>query len=167
MKSHLLKLCQYNAWANRRIGQYIIDAGPGIADEALLSSFPTIRKTLYHLWDAQEIWYKRLQGESPNTWPSHHFKGSLEEAVQAIQESSDDFVRFIENLPKNGPMKSVEFKSMDGTSFFNSVEEILMHVMNHSTYHRGQLITMLRTAGFSAVGSTDLIRFLRERQKAG
>lgn len=165
MAPHLLQLCQYNIWANNRIGSYILGAGPVIADEEITSSFPSIRKTLYHLWDAQDIWYKRLHGASPNTWPSHHFKGSIEEAVTAIEQNSIDFVRFIEKLPENGHLASVEFKSTDGTSYFNTVEEIVMHVMNHSTYHRGQLITMLRSAGFTAVGSTDMIRYYREKAR--
>ncbi|MBL0096615.1 MAG: DinB family protein [Bacteroidetes bacterium] len=165
MASHLLQLCNYNVWANDRICSYIKEAGDSIADQEMTSSFPTVRKTLYHLWDAQEIWYKRLQGESPNTWPSHYFKGSLEESIDAIHQSSIDFVRFVEKLSENGHLSSVEFKSIDGTSFFNTIEEIVMHVMNHSTYHRGQLITMLRSAGFTAVGSTDMIRYYRELVK--
>jgi len=166
MSKQLIQLCNYNVWANDRICSYIKEAGLSVADEEMSSSFPTIRKTLYHLWDAQEIWYKRLLGESPNTWPSHYFNGTLEEAIAAIHHSSVDFVRFIENLPENGHLASVEFKSIDGTSYFNTVEEIIMHVMNHSTYHRGQLITMLRTAGFTAVGSTDMIRYFRETVKS-
>ncbi len=55
---------------------------------------------------------------------------------------------------------------IDGTAYFNSVEEIIMHVMNHGTYHRGQLITMLRMVGFTAVESTDFIRYLRMKEKA-
>lgn len=164
MNSHLLVLCNYNTWANDRICNYIANSGPA-ADAELTSSFPSIRKTLYHLWDAQDIWYRRMHGESPNTWPSHHFQGTLNEAIENIHNSSVDYVRFIENLPENEYKKAIEFKSLDGTAYFNTIEEIVMHVMNHSTYHRGQLITMLRTAGFNAVGSTDMIRFYREELK--
>jgi len=162
MKQHLSTLSRYNVWANRRMGQYLLEAGPVIADEPLNSSFPTIRKTLYHLWDAQVIWYKRLMGTSVNAWPSQGFTGSLEEAVSAVNTNSDDFVNFCENLKENGEQTLITFHSLDGTAYQNTTEEIILHVMNHSTYHRGQLITMLRSAGFTAVGSTDLIRFYRE-----
>ena len=166
MIHHLRQLCAYNQWANERMSGYLLEAGDAIADETQHSSFPTIRKTLYHVWDAQVIWYKRLLGESVNTWPSHHFNGSLQEALAALDENSRAFVSFTENLPENGGERLVEYHALDGSAFHNTVEEIIMHVMNHGTYHRGQLITMLRNQGFTAVGSTDMIRYYRESMTA-
>lgn len=164
MDSHLIKLCKFNVWANDRICTWIKKADLKV-DEELKSSFPSIRKTLYHLWDAQFIWLSRLNGESPNTWPSHSFEGNLDEAIAGVHQNSLAFVSFIESLNVSEYQRPVEFKSIDGTSYFNSVEEIITHVVNHSTYHRGQLITMLRTVGFTAVESTDFIRYLRMREK--
>ena len=165
MDSHLIKLCKYNFWANDRICTWIKKADLKV-DEELKSSFPSIRKTLYHLWDAQFIWLARLNGESPNTWPSHSFKGNLDEAIGGLQQNTLALATYIELLDENEYQREVEFKSIDGTSYFNSVEEIIMHVINHSTYHRGQLITLLRTGGFTAVDSTDFIRYLRSKEKA-
>jgi uncharacterized damage-inducible protein DinB len=160
---HLISLVKYNQWANERICGYINEAGEKIADTELISSFPTIRKTLFHLWDAQVIWMKRLRGESSNTWPSHNFNGSLKEAIDLILLNSNDYIQFAEGLIENQHLSDVEFKSLDGTAYHNTIEEIIMHVMNHSTFHRGQLITMLRSAGFTSVGSTDLIRYFRSK----
>jgi uncharacterized damage-inducible protein DinB len=165
MDTHLIKLCRYNLWANDRICAWIKKAETKVDDE-LTSSFPTIRKTLYHLWDAQFIWLTRLNGESPNTWPSHSFKGNLDEAIEGVKKNSSEFIAFIENLKPEDYQRRVEFKALDGTSFFNTVEDIIIHVMNHSTYHRGQLITMLRMVGFTAVESTDFIRYLRVLEKS-
>lgn len=164
MDSYLIKLCKYNVWANDRICSWIKKVETK-ADEELKSSFPSIRKTLYHLWDAQFIWLARLNGESFNTWPSHSFKGNLDEAIEGLNKNSIALVSFIELLDENEYQREVEFKSIDGTSYFNSVEEIITHVINHSTYHRGQLITLLRTIGFTAVESTDFIRYLRMKEK--
>jgi len=160
MESHLLKLCKYNVWANDRICSWLMQAENKI-DAEVVSSFPSLRKTLYHLWDAQFIWMARLNGESPNTWPSHHFKGNLKEAVEELQKNSEEFVTFISKLKSEDFQRQVEFKAMDGTSHFNTVEEIIMHLMNHGSYHRGQLITLLRNVGFTSVESTDYIRYLR------
>lgn len=159
---HLLQLTAYNAWANRRIGQYLQAAGPTVADEPITSSFPTIRKTFYHLWDAQVIWHQRLRGVSANAWPSHGFTGTLTDAINAVNHSSDEFVRYCENLTENDARTDISFHALDGTAFHNTAEEIILHVVNHGTFHRGQIITMLRNAGFTAVGSTDLIRYYRE-----
>lgn len=160
---HLITLVKYNQWANERICGFINEAGDKYADAELISSFPTIRKTLFHLWDAQVIWMKRLRGESSNTWPSHNFNGSLKEATDLLLQNSEDYILFTENSTGENHLNEVEFKSLDGTAYHNSIEEIVMHVMNHSTFHRGQLITMLRCAGFNAVGSTDMIRYFRAK----
>lgn len=164
MDSHLIKLCNYNIWANDRICSWIKLAETKV-DEEVTSSFPTIRKTLYHLWDAQFIWLARLNGESFNTWPSHLFKGNLDEAIEGLKKNSIAFADFIQQKKESEYSQKIEFKSLDGTAYFNTIEEITMHVMNHSTYHRGQLITMLRTIGFTTVESTDFIRFLRVSDK--
>lgn len=159
--NHLNTLANYNFWANQKICSYILDAGETLADKETESSFPTIRKTLYHLWDAQAIWLKRLNGESPNSWPSHNFKGNLNDAIKLIEENSQALVDYTEALSENEIFNKIEFKATDGTPYYNTVQEILMHVMNHSTFHRGQLITMLRSVGFTNVGSTDMIRYFR------
>jgi len=163
MQNHLLNLTQYNHWANERVSKLILEAGEEKSDLFIASSFPSIRKTLFHIWDAQVIWLLRLEGKSFNTWPSHSFTGSLSEALNGFIENSTEFVRFFEKEFENDSQRLVEYRSADGTTFHNTVEEILMHVMNHSTFHRGQIISMLRIAGFENVISTDMIRFFRER----
>ncbi|CAN5428241.1 DinB family protein [soil metagenome] len=160
---HLHKLASYNLWANKRISEYIVNAGEHKADEVIESSFPGIRKTLYHLWDGQEIWMMRLNGKSANSWPSHHFTGTLADATLALVKNSEEYVRFAENITVQSAQEVLNYNAMDGSVFSNSLEDVLMHIMNHSTFHRGQLITMLRITGFTSVGSTDFIRFIREQ----
>lgn len=163
MKKYILELFRYNQWANQRISEWILNAGEKTADTSLSSSFPTIRKTIYHVWDAQVIWLARLKGTSLNAWPSQNFTGTLEEALQELNAQSGEFVRFLEETEENSLEKEVVFHALDGTRYSQKAIEIIQHVVNHGTYHRGQIITMLRTAGFEAVGSTDLIRYYRSR----
>jgi uncharacterized damage-inducible protein DinB len=159
--NHLKTLSNYNLWANEKICSYILEAGQTLADKETESSFPTIRKTLYHLWDAQTVWLKRLNGETSNSWPSHNFTGTLDDAIKLIVENSKAYIGYTNALNENEHITRIEFKATNGTPYYNTVEEILMHVMNHSTFHRGQLITMLRSVGYTSVGSTDMIRFFR------
>ena len=155
------KFIRYNSWANQKITGFILSAGESIAEKELQSSFPTILKTLLHIWDAQLIWYARLNGESLNSFPSKNFNGSLSEACTGLLSSSNDFVARAETF-SNDANAQIQYKALDGKSYINSTEEVIMHCMNHGTYHRGQIITMLRQAGFTDVGSTDFIRFCRE-----
>src|SRR5688572_5835415 len=109
MKAYVEELTRYNVWANARISSYILEAGDTIADMPLTSSFPSIRKTLYHLWDAQEIWMARLNGVSLNAWPSQSFTGSLTEAVKSLDENSNDFVRFVKENDQDALEKVIIF----------------------------------------------------------
>jgi uncharacterized damage-inducible protein DinB len=166
MKNYLTDLTRYNHWANEEITGFILKAGDARADLYQASSFPSIRKTLYHLWDAQVIWLGRLRGQSLNAWPSQSFKGSLNDAAGEIAFNSLEIVRFMGDFNENATEREITYHSIDGKAWHNSVSEIIMHLVNHSTYHRGQLITMLRNSGFEDVGSTDMIRWFRS-VKAG
>ena len=157
----IVELTDYNTWANEKVTSFILSAGDEIADMELQSSFPTIRKTLYHIWDAQLIWYARLKGIPFSTWPSKSFNGTLEESCVRLIKNSKDITAFAKEAD-GGFSTMVNYKALDGKEYENAVSEIILHCMNHSTYHRGQLITMLRQAGFQDVGSTDLIQFYRQ-----
>jgi uncharacterized damage-inducible protein DinB len=154
----ILKIAEYNNWANHLIANYILEAGD-IIDQYIESSFPSIRKTVYHLWDAQVIWHKRLNGESFNSWPSKDFHGDFTEAVNGLHQSSGQLTEFVRSCAD--PKVQISYHNIEGIKFTSTVEEIITHVVNHGTYHRGQLITMLRQVGYTNVGSTDFIRFCR------
>lgn len=142
--NHFLK---YNLWANARIAALIPDE---VSDLELISSFSTIRKTLYHIWDAQEVWLNRLNGVPANQWPSEHFNGTLSEAKELFIQSSQKMIEFILAKDDSFFIDSLTYTNMKGIAFTNTHEEILMHVCNHATLHRGQIITMLRNAGVTS-----------------
>jgi uncharacterized damage-inducible protein DinB len=57
--------------------------------------------------------------------------------------------------------KNLDFKRLNGTAYSMPFYQLFAHVVNHATYHRGQLVTMLRQSGFVNVGSTDLLGYYR------
>ena len=61
-------------------------------------------------------------------------------------------------------MSSNNYKDTRGNSHTNTHWEMIMHCMNHSTYHRGQIVTILREGGVTTIPSTDLIAYLREKK---
>lgn len=157
----LPKLMHYNFWANQIITGYVLKAGETIADIEQAGSFPTVRKTLLHIWDAQFIWLSRLHGTSLSEFPSKSFKGNLQDGCDGLLKSSQQFIDYVESL--NGNYDTVfTYQTLDGKKFENTVSDIIIHAMNHGTYHRGQLINLLRGAGFTEVGSTDYMRFCRK-----
>ena len=154
------KLTSYNFWANQIICGYAIKAGEFISDVKQDASFPTVRKTLLHIWDAQFIWFSRVNGTSLTDFPSKNFNGNLSETCDGLLLSSQQLIDYVEGL-KGNLNTMIPYKTLDGKNFENTVSDIIIHAMNHSTYHRGQIINLLRGAGFTEVGSTDYMRFCR------
>ncbi len=160
--TQLSRLAAYNYWANEKCATLILAAGTAKADLVQLSSFPTIRKTVYHIWDAELVWIKRLLQESPVSWPpSAQFNGTLQEGLDAMLENSKRFIDYMERSTDDSLQATVNYQTIAGKAYTNTVIDMITHCLNHSTYHRGQLITMLRGAGQTAVTSTDYIAFCR------
>jgi uncharacterized damage-inducible protein DinB len=133
-----------------------------VIEKNMVSSFPTIKDTVFHIWGAEWIWYSRLHGTSPG-WPSDMMKEEFKKGIILFCEQSQKFIELIKNTNEKDLDKIIEYKNIEGKSFSNKFYEIIMHCMNHSTFHRGQIITMLREAGVTNLFSTDLITYYRER----
>ncbi len=162
MKALLTSLSEYNVWANKRIVEMIQSSTEDIIDKPLASSFPSIRKTIYHIWDAQVIWLNRLQGISLNTWPSKEYDDAFAGYDLYFIQQSIDFQRFIQTRSDTYFETTCFYKTLKGDDNQTKHWQIILHCMNHSTYHRGQIITMLRSFGLTDLMSTDYIAYTRE-----
>jgi len=163
LQQQLLKLSHYNMWANDKLMKWIIEAGEQTADLEMNSSFTSIRKTLYHIYDAETLWLVRLNGNQIQDWPpSRDFNYTLTEFAEVFRKCSKDFSHWVETAKDKKLTEKCAYKNLKGDPFESSYCDIIQHCLNHSTYHRGQLITMLRQAGFTKVGTTDYITYCRE-----
>ena len=161
MKAQLVKYTEYNNWANKIITDIISNLSEEQIDKAQVSSFPSIRKTWYHIWDAQGIWMIRLHGETVTDWPSKNFKGTTSDAIDSFLNSSGEFAALIKGFNEEVIKNNIQYKNIEGKEFTNTIADIVMHVMNHSTFHRGQLISMFREVGITKIPSTDFITYCR------
>lgn len=159
--STLVRLGQYNQWANDELATFIMESPEELFDQELLSSFTSIRLTVNHLNDAQELWLGRLNGNSAQGWPVHDAGETRSASLERLQKSSAGLSAFCENLNDNQTESSFDYKTLDGKLYTGTISEILLHVFHHGSYHRGQVISMLRQSGRGKTGSTDLIRFQR------
>lgn len=164
MKKIIQQYTDYNVWGNTQILKFHSLQDRAVLDIETHSSFPTIRKTLFHIADAQHIWYERMIGRSPADWPS---KSMLpDEVFSSIENTSVKFAELVAGKDENFLNAECSFKSLDGTEYSETNASIIMHCMNHSTFHRGQLITMFRALGLEGkMPRTDLIAYLRENGK--
>lgn len=165
MKELLTNYIKYNIWANERICKVLESLDTALLDKEVKSSFNTLRKTIYHIWGAETIWYQRLHGENPTSFLGDSFKGDFPEfQLEFLQQSGKYFV-YIMNATDKQLSKDLTHTNLKGDKFTNKISNILQHVVNHSTYHRGQIITMLRNLGVTQLPSTDYITYVREKDK--
>ena len=165
MKELLYTYAKYNLRANATICSVLEKLDEQLLDKEVTSSFNTIRETIYHVWGAEFIWYKRLHGESLAAWPFEDFKGKFAEAQIEFLKQSEEFMKYITTLTEEQLESKILYSNMEGKKFNNKIYNIIMHVMNHSTFHRGQIITMLRNLGVTKLPSTDFIMFTRINEK--
>jgi uncharacterized damage-inducible protein DinB len=162
MLTLLLRYTNYNTWANQRLLTLIRESlSEEQLDVEIISSFPSIRKTVYHIWDAETIWLNRLKKIQLSGWPSKEFAGSFEEAANLLQDIDNEFSDLVSGFTNEQLNVELQYKSIAGQSYSNRVCDMVMHCVNHSTYHRGQLITMLRQAEVTNIPTTDYIAFFR------
>ena len=163
MKKILAQFAAYNYWANQRI----TDAISNLTDEQLhreiVSSFSSIYKTLLHLWDVEDIWWQRLKQPGVTEWQSTTFTGSVMELSKNLIQQSKQWKEWIDIATEEALNNEFNYTNRKNNNFNQPVSEMLLHLFNHQTYHRGQLITMLRQAGYITVPNSDMISFLRKK----
>ena len=98
MKETCLRLLRYNAWANALFISLLETLSEEQADAEIVSSFSSVSKTVYHLWDAEDIWLQRLDGAENPVWRVAQFEGSFAEALAQWAQSSQALIQFAEGL---------------------------------------------------------------------
>lgn len=164
MKHTLETFTSYNFWANTKITDTLKATEPLVIDKEVKSSFPSIRKTTYHIWGAEELWWKRLHGESLSKVPAMDFARSYTEAVSDFLSVSKKFAELVKEKDESYFQTPNTYKDTRGNTWTNTHWQMIMHCMNHSTFHRGQLITMMRAVGLTTIPATDMIVYFREKK---
>lgn len=165
MKNIYVKYTQFNLWANRRM----VDAFSTLTEDQLnapiVSSFPSVRTTFLHIWDAEFCWLLRLQGNSPTAFPSKTFQGDDQLVFDTVLKTSEEFAVFVKAQPEEFFESEISFRTMSYGPGTQLAYEMVHHCMNHSTFHRGQLITLGRQLGIEKFPPTDFIYYMREAGK--
>jgi len=159
------QLFAYDAWANRRS----LGACAGLMPEQFVqnlgSSFSSVRDTLAHIIGAQFVWLERFHGRvPPGLLPPADFP-DLASLTARSGELQQDLTDYVNGLSSEDLAGKFEYRDLKGNAHSNLRWQVLQHLANHGTYHRGQVATLLRQLGLKPV-STDLIAFYRERAAA-
>jgi uncharacterized damage-inducible protein DinB len=161
MKQILTELTEFNAWANSTLSSCLQQLTLGQLDLRQPSSFDSVRKTAEHIADSEFNWLKRINGDSLWEFKASLLGNDLPAMLQFWLSQSGKFVTLVQESNEDRLKKILAYKNIKGQLFQNELYRIILHVMNHSTYHRGQLMTLLRGAGITTLPNTDLIGFFR------
>jgi uncharacterized damage-inducible protein DinB len=150
MKTHLERLLRFVTWADRRTLESV-RATPAAHAEAL--------PLLAHIFAAEHVWLSRLEQREPRlaVWPTL----TLDECEQLAAENEAGYSAYVEKLSDNQLATVMPYRNAAGQEFATPVLDILLQVITHGGYHRGQIAKIIGRSGGTAI-NTDFIMFARE-----
>lgn len=158
-KSYLSELANYNQWANHMVCSWLDTLSEDQWKREVISSFNSIEATSLHIIGAEKIWLQRLRNHPSPEWYPSVFKGNKGNAIQDWKDASEGLLAWVNILEEEEIMKDLTYKRLNGETYQLTVYKVISHVFMHSAYHRGQLVTQLRQAGFQDLTTTDLLAF--------
>ena len=157
-----ITLLDYHYWGRDRILDAVDALTPEQYTKDLSCSFKSVHETVVHTYGAEWNWYLRWIGKSPTAMPDpagFPTVASVREAWKAQEAKVRPLVRSMgDELDR-----VIRYKTLNGEPMESVFSHMLQHVVNHATYHRGQVTVMLRQLGAPAPKPQDLIRFYRDR----
>jgi uncharacterized damage-inducible protein DinB len=161
-KQYFKEIAEYNLWANTIVCDWLEQITDEQWNKEIFSSFNSIQETVLHIISAEKAWLQRFK-KQPVEWLQSTYRGTKNEHIKLWKDNSAELKAFIDAFDENDFNKNLDFKRLNGDAYSMPYYQLFAHVVNHATYHRGQLVTMLRQAGFRNVSSTDLLGVYRNK----
>ncbi len=155
------ELFDYGSWANARVLAAVEALPEEQVDATAASSFSSIRATAAHIVATEWIWMRRWLGDRPAVAPEWAGGAPLGELRAHLASVERERAAYLDRLTDRDLEAPISYRGLDGQAFSLPLGKLMQHVVNHGTYHRGQLATQFRQLGYAAP-STDLSRWLRE-----
>ncbi|MGR3855992.1 MULTISPECIES: DinB family protein [Chryseobacterium] len=154
LKTLVSKSAQYNNWVVNKYIDWLSTKSDEQLNQETISSFPTILKTLHHIWQTQEYWWSHISEKDDFDFVKTTETTSKEDVFNAIKNNSQKLADYVESLSEEDLTKNVKIESQWFQCDFSKYEYI-QHAILHSTYHRGQIVTMGRNIGITDAPMTD------------
>ena len=163
MKELLQQYAAYNIWANKKLFECINILSDEQIKKDIASSFPSIYKTVAHMWVAEDAWWQRLKLVEQMDMAVMHYDGGFAEMLKKSGQRSEEWLSWVNKATEVQLTHVFAYQNSKKEQFKQPVYEMLMHLFNHGTYHRGQLVTILRQLGVEKIPATDFVLFGRKR----
>lgn len=161
-RQYLSDLLDFHYWARDRVLAAVAVLTPEQYARPMGSSFASVRDTLNHIYQAEWISYSRWHGESPASFGATI--PDLESLASRWRDLEREVRAFLAAQGADGLRAVIAYRLMSGKEGASPLWQMVAHVVNHATYHRGQVVTLLRQLGVTPAQGTDMITFFRERR---
>jgi uncharacterized damage-inducible protein DinB len=159
LKVYFIELAEFSNWADNRVINWLTQITDEQWNKTAISSFGSIRDTAIHIISAKKIWLDFWTNAPNPVYLSLEFTGARIELIDIWKTISAELKSFIENYPMENYTNEINVKKPNGELSTMEFRKTFPHMINHSTYHRGQLVTLLRQSGFSNLSNTDLFTY--------
>lgn len=163
MKELLQQLSAYNIWANDLLLESIKNLPVELHEKEVPSSFNSLLKTILHMWNAETVWWQRMKLQERITGPMEDFKGDIFDAIEGLKHQDRQWNEWIKNAQEHHLQHVFQYQNFNREQFKQPIYQMLIHIFNHGTYHRGQLVTILRQLGIEKIPQTDFIVWSRKK----
>ena len=158
----LRTLLDFHYWARDRMLDSIEPLTPEQWNQDLGNSFRSVRDTVAHVYSAEWVWDERWRGNAPAAQLSADQFPDVATIRQAWTEHERSVRALVDELGEDGVARVIPYTLFSGVASASPFWQMLQHVVNHASYHRGQVTTMLRQLGAAPAKSCDMITFYRE-----
>ncbi len=159
-RSTALRILEYHAWATQKTLDSVEPLSAEELHRDMQTSHSSVWGTLAHTYNADALWLKRLHGDGLARLDGAAAAPDLPSLRQAWADVQGGLISFAGGLSDADWESVFDYRFLSGKEARSPIYESLLHVANHGTYHRGQLVTMLRQLGAEPI-STDFITFVR------
>jgi uncharacterized damage-inducible protein DinB len=161
-KDDILRLFDYTEWANHRILDAVSALSADDFRRDLRGSHGGVRGTLAHVYGAELVWLERFKGAAPSPMPDESGFGDVA-ALRSRWTALEEHRRsWLASLAKDAGDQVVNYRNLKGAAFSSALWPLVQHLANHGSYHRGQVVLLLRQLGVKPP-ATDLVAFDRQR----
>ncbi len=159
-------LLAYNQWANRRLLAAVRPLDPRDFPRDLGASHGSVQGTLVHILWGEWLWLRRWRGESPRRVFAAAEFPSVDALASCWEEVERDQDAFVAGLTEQRLAARVAYENLEGVRWEYPLAQMMQHLVNHSAYHRGQVVTLLRQLR-QKPPATDFLIFLDETVSGG
>lgn len=162
--AYLQTLLDYHYWARDIVLDAVTDIPREKFTQPVDSSFKSLRDTVAHIYAADFVWFQRWVGRAPQGLIAYDRFPDPTSIRTAWKDLETETRQFVTNLGEDGINKRFDYNLLSGAADTAPFWEMLVHVVNHASYHRGQVTTLMRQLGVHPPKPTDMIAFFRTRR---